>query len=124
MNYLSIEEAIQLHDEILEISGGKRGYNNISLGYLRSALEQIKNDNFYPSITEKVTHLVFSCIKFHPFLDGNKRTSIYLAMIFLDFNGVDVQDFAQKMEDVVVDVAENKISKGGLLEILKKIVDG
>lgn len=123
MNYLNIEEAIELHDEILEISGGKKGYNNISLGYLTSALEQIKNDIFYPSITEKVTHLMFSCIKFHPFLDGNKRTSIYLAMIFLDFNGVDVQDFAQKMEDVVVDVAENKINKEGLLEILKKIVE-
>lgn len=87
MKYLNIHNAIDIHSEIIEFSGGKDSYNKVSIGYLHSALEQIKNDDFYPSIAEKVSHLMFSCIKFHPFIDGNKRSSIYLAMHFLDLNG-------------------------------------
>lgn len=39
------------------------------VGYLASALEHIKNDDYYPTITDKITHLIFSCVKFHPFAD-------------------------------------------------------
>ncbi|EOJ2553474.1 Fic family protein, partial [Campylobacter jejuni] len=32
--------------------------------------------------------LIFSCVKFHPFADGNKRTSIFLGMHFLDLDKI------------------------------------
>lgn len=118
MKYLNIHNAIDIHSEIIELSGGKDGYNQVSIGYLHSALEQIKNDDFYPTITEKVAHLMFSCIKFHPFIDGNKRSSIYLAMHFLDLNGFSVENFPQIMENIVVEVAENTLNKENLLEII------
>lgn len=123
MNYVTLDEAIELHDEIIELFGGKGGYNQVNIGYLASALDQIKNDTFYPTILEKVGHLMFSCIKFHPFLDGNKRTSIHLANFFLEFNDISIEDFSIKMEDVVVDVAENKIDKNELLQILKQFLE-
>ncbi|WP_233424254.1 Fic family protein [Helicobacter suis] len=63
---------------------GLGGYSQTGIGYLASALENIQNDDFYPSFCDKLAHLMFSCIKFHPFNDGNKRTSIYLGMCFLD----------------------------------------
>lgn len=64
MNYVTLDEAIELHDEIIELFGGKGGYNQVNIGYLASALDQIKNDTFYPTILEKVGHLMFSCILF------------------------------------------------------------
>lgn len=63
MIYLSLEDSLQIHDTIIKEMQGLSGYNKTSLGYLASALEHIKNDEFYPSFTDKPTHMMFSCIK-------------------------------------------------------------
>ena len=83
MNYISLSKAIELHDRIVDDFGGIKGYNQTQIGYLESALENIQNDLYYPNIEDKVAHLMFSCIKFHPFSDANKRTSIALSNMFL-----------------------------------------
>ncbi|TQR33820.1 type II toxin-antitoxin system death-on-curing family toxin [Campylobacter sp. MIT 99-7217] len=122
MKYINIDEAIKIHDIIIDKMQGLSGYNKTNIGYLGSALEQIKNDDFYPEFIDKLTHLIFSCIKFHPFNDANKRTSIFLAMHFLDLNGKNVENFAQYMEDVVVKVAEDSLTKQDLRKVLKQFL--
>ncbi|BCD45170.1 type II toxin-antitoxin system death-on-curing family toxin [Helicobacter suis] len=120
MLYLTLEEAVTIHDEIVDLTKGLRGYSQTGIGYLASALENIQNDDFYPSFCDKLAHLIFSCIKFHPFSDGNKRTSIYLGMHFLDINGYCHDNFASTLEDVVVQVAEGTIGKTDLKNILEQ----
>ncbi len=104
-----------MHDEILELTGGLKGINPVSIGYLESALEHIKNDDYYPTFESKIAHLFFSCVKSHPFPDGNKRTAIRLCMhLFLINEKEFADDLEEKLEKVVLDVAENKISKDEL----------
>ncbi|EAH4639648.1 type II toxin-antitoxin system death-on-curing family toxin [Campylobacter jejuni] len=123
MNYISFDEILSLHDEIIENIGGLKGYNDKQIGLLKSALEHMQNDDYYPSFYEKLTHLIFACVKFHPFLDGNKRTAIYSAVYFIRLNKQDeVKEFIVKMEQVVVDLAENKIDKEKLLKLLQEII--
>ncbi|MDA3054298.1 MULTISPECIES: type II toxin-antitoxin system death-on-curing family toxin [unclassified Campylobacter] len=124
MKYLTLNQAISLHDGVLEKMGGLIGYNNAQIGYLASALENIKNDLYYPSIAEKVTHLMFSCVKFHPFLDGNKRSAIMLSKAFLIINEVvfDKDSFYEFMENIVVSVADGSISKEKLQEIFENLL--
>ncbi|EHE4680399.1 type II toxin-antitoxin system death-on-curing family toxin, partial [Campylobacter jejuni] len=94
MNYISFDEILSLHDEIIENIGGLKGYNDKQIGLLKSALEHMQNDDYYPSFYEKLTHLIFACVKFHPFLDGNKRTAIYSAVYFIRLNKQDeVKEF-------------------------------
>ncbi len=120
--YFDIAHAIEVHDWIINESGGMSGINN--LGLLESPLEHIQNDDYYPTIEDKLTHLVFSIIKFHAFSDGNKRSSIALGSYFLKLNGYDyaVKDFVIKMENISVWVAEGKISKEILGEIIKSLI--
>ncbi len=123
LNYISFDEILNLHDEIIENIGGLKGYNDKQIGLLKSALEHMQNDDYYPSFYEKLTHLIFACVKFHPFLDGNKRTAIYSAVYFIRLNKQDeVKEFIVKMEQVVVDLAENKIDKEKLLKLLQEII--
>lgn len=124
MKYISLQDALNIHDIIIQKMQGLGGYNQTNLGYLDSALENIQNDDFYPNFDDKLTHLMFSCIKFHPFNDGNKRTSIYLAMHFLTINDREhlTYNFAQKMEDIVVCVAEDSIDKNELKNILTNML--
>ena len=44
----------------------------------------------YPDLWTKAAALMHSIIANHPFLDGNKRTGLVAAVVFLARNGVDV----------------------------------
>ncbi|WP_170020344.1 Fic family protein [Campylobacter sp. RM16190] len=124
MRYFSINEAIELHDIIMNEIGGKRGFNESQISLLDSVLSSIQNDDYYPSFIDKLTHLIFSCIKFHPFLDGNKRSAIFLAIFFMELNDkADIyEEFAALMEDVVVEVAAGSISKDELRLIIGEFI--
>ncbi|WP_104733161.1 type II toxin-antitoxin system death-on-curing family toxin [Helicobacter felis] len=119
MFYLDLRTAVEIHDEILEITQGLRGYSRTSLGYLQSALNNIQNDIYYPTFESKLAHLVFSCVKFHPFVDGNKRTAVYLAIHFLKLNDKPISADCEKFfEPLVLDIATDKINKKQLEIIL------
>ena len=120
--YLDTIHAVKEHDFIIENSGGLKG--NKDLGLLDSVLEHIKNDVYYPEFEDKVCHLFFSINKNHAFNDGNKRTSIVLAAYFLELNAFDykVGHFIREMENIAVHVADNRIGKELLHEIIKSIL--
>ncbi|MCY3036297.1 MULTISPECIES: type II toxin-antitoxin system death-on-curing family toxin [Aerococcus] len=123
MNYIDIDFAINAHDYVIEEIGGLKGIKDP--GQLESILIHIQNDDYYPSFLDKLTHLVFSLVKFHMFNDGNKRTAISLGAYFMNLNHYTyaVDDFIVEMEDIVVKVAENVVSKDDLKIIIKRILD-
>jgi death-on-curing protein len=121
--YFDIGHAIEVHDWIIENSGGLAGIREI--GNLESALDHIQNDLYYPTFEEKLTHLIFAINKFHAFNDGNKRSSIALGAYFLELNGFDfcVKQFVLEMENIAVWLAENKIEKELLGEIVVSLIE-
>lgn len=118
MNYFSLDYALLVHDLVIEESGGRQGVKDE--GQLGSVLTHIQNDDYYPTFESKLTHLMFSIIQFHMFIDGNKRTSLLLGAYFLNLNHYTyyIDDFIVTMENVVVDVANGKISKDDLQNII------
>ncbi len=120
--YFDIQHAVEVHDWIIENSGGLSGIKD--LGPLESTLEHIQNNLYYPTFEEKLNHLVFAINKFHAFNDGNKRSSLTLGAYFLELNGYDycVQKFVLEMENIVVWLAENKISKDLLLQLVTSLI--
>jgi death-on-curing protein len=122
-NYFKASYAIQIHDKIINISGGIEGVK--TYGNLDSPLTHIQNDDYYPTFEEKLTHLVFSLNKFHAFNDGNKRTSIAMGAFFLEINGLYslVNKFIIEMENIAVIVADNIIDKILLQEIITSIIN-
>lgn len=121
--YFTSAYAINIHDKIIEISGGREGIKNF--GNIDSPLHHIQNDDYYPTFEEKLTHLIFSFNKFHAFNDGNKRTSIAMGAFFLEVNGLDVftNKFIIEMENIAVTVADNLIGKDLLQEIIAAIIN-
>mgnify|MGYP003631381995 CR=1 FL=1 len=122
-NYFDIAHAIETHDFIINESGGSHGMKDI--GLLEGVLEHIQNDLYYPEFELKITHLVFSINKFHAFSDGNKRSSIALGAYFLELNGLEycVDRFIIEMENISVHVADNRIDKDLLYEIIYSIIN-
>ena len=120
--YFDVTHAINVHDWIIEKSGGLAGTKDI--GQLESPLQHIQNDWYYPEIEDKLTHLVFSINKNHAFNDGNKRSSLALGAYFLELNGFDyvVQRFVKKMENIAVWVADNVVDKPLLHQIISSVL--
>jgi len=120
--YFDTVHAVEVHDEIIIKSGGVLGLLN--RGLLDSTLEHVQNDLYYPNLEDKVTHLFHSINKNHSFQDGNKRASIVLSAYFLEINGLDsrVSVFMERMENIAVYVADNKIDKDLLFEIIQSII--
>ncbi|UZJ66440.1 type II toxin-antitoxin system death-on-curing family toxin [Sphingobacterium sp. KU25419] len=85
----------------------------------------MKDDFYYPCFEDKLSHLVFSVIKNHAFNDGNKRSAIGLGAMFLELNGLSswVPKFIIELENIVVYVAANFISKDLLHDIISSILN-
>jgi death-on-curing protein len=119
LTYLTLEQAIDIHAKTVEVSGGGT-LGHLELGKLDSVLQNIQNDDYYPTFEEKLTHLFFSACKFHCFQDGNKRIAITLSAQMLLFNGYMycVSSFLREMENISYHVAAGNIDKELLLEVI------
>ncbi|MBU1669523.1 MAG: type II toxin-antitoxin system death-on-curing family toxin [Actinobacteria bacterium] len=54
---------------------------------------------------------LFHLCKNHPFLDGNKRTAVVAAEMFLGLNGMRLDIADEELEELCLDVASGVISK-------------
>lgn len=123
ITYFDLADVIKYHDFIIEQTTGLPGIKD--KGQLESVLYHIQNDNYYPTFEDKLTHLVYAIVEFHMFYDGNKRTSIIMGAYFLDINGLDglTGTFIEEMENIVLWVAQGRIDKNFLLDIISSILE-
>lgn len=123
--YITLDEAIEIYKLTVQHSGGG-ALGHFDLGRLDSVLQNIQNDDYYPSFVDKITHLFFCACEFHCFEDGNKRIAITLSAQFLLKNGYlsVAQSFLKEMENISYHVAAGKIDKDLLYEIMESILKG
>lgn len=88
-NYLSPEQVLYIHYRLIEQVGGTGGI--LDLGILLSAVNRpqtgFEGRDLYPDLFTKAAALMDSLVRNHPFVDGNKRTAITAAGLFLQLNG-------------------------------------
>lgn len=123
--FLTLEQATEIHRKTVQYSGGGE-LGCYDLGRLESVLENIRNDDYYPTFVDKLTHLFFCTCEFHCFMDGNKRLAITLSAQFLLFNGymTVAKIFFAEMENISYHVAAGKIKKELLHKIMTAMMDG
>ena len=123
--YFTLEEAINIHKLTISHSGGGM-LGHYDLGRLDSVLQNIQNDDYYPSFVDKITHLFYCTCEFHCFADGNKRIAITLSAQFLLINGYMsvAKSFFTTMENISYHVAAGKINKDLLHKIMDEILKG
>lgn len=123
--YITIDRAKIIHQKTIQYSGGGT-LEHFDLGRLESVLQNIQNDDYYPTFSDKMTHLFYCVCEFHCFADGNKRLAITLCAQFLLYNGyvAIAKDFFTMMENISYHVATGKINKDLLCKIMEAIMNG
>lgn len=92
MKYLTVDNLIFIHDEVLKrYGGGAEGiYIPEGRGKLDSMLTRMKNGFFghqpFETLLQKTAFQFQSILQYHPFVDGMKRTGIYSTISFLLMN--------------------------------------
>jgi death-on-curing protein len=105
---------IAIHDEQLAIHGGSAGLRDAAL--LESALDRPRNKWAYEQaeLPELAAAYGFGLARNHPFVDGNKRTSLLAIYTFLGINGVDFIVPEAEAAAMILSLAAGEVSEQSL----------
>lgn len=89
MRYLSAEDILLIHSVLIDETGGAHGLRDqhAVLSLEKSPQQKTYDKELYPTIFHKAALYARDIILNHPFVDGNKRTGITSAFVFLENNG-------------------------------------
>jgi len=122
MIYLTPEQVLFIHSRLVTETGGSHGVRD--LGLLESAVARPRatfdGKELYPDLFTKTAALMDSLINNHPFLDGNKRTGITAAGLFLLLNGCKLTASPQELETITLRVAMEGMEVSALATWIRK----
>ena len=111
MRYLSAQELLVIHSEIIDLTGGLHGVRDINL--LQSIIEKSRGrfggKELYKGIFLKASVYLQSLVQYHVFVDGNKRSAVGAVNRFLFLNGYELQATNKEVESFVLKVAVKKL---------------
>ena len=112
MKYLTAEQVLFIHARLIEETGGSHGVRDLDM--LMSALGRARasfnEQDLNPDLFSKAAALMDSLIRNHPFVDGNKRTGVTAAGLFLYRNGYRLTADSNNLVEMTMLVAKSQTS--------------
>ena len=122
--HLTIQVVREIHDQALKGFGGLQGVRDESL--LASAVlapqSTFGGKSPYIDLIDVAAAYLFYLCRNHPFLDGNKRTAMVAAIVFLRLNGIEPAPDSQRWEKLMLDVGASKIDRDETTARLRKLL--
>lgn len=119
--FLMLDEVLALHGEQIDWFGGSHGIRDPAL--LDSALStpraSFDGSFLHPTLFEMAAAYLFHLCRNHPFVDGNKRTALKVALVFLGMNDLEIEAAGDELVNLVLGVAKGKISKAEIAVFLQ-----
>jgi death-on-curing protein len=110
MRYLTATQILLIHSMLIDEYGGSHGVRDhatlLSLEHLPA--QSAFGKELYPTVFHKAAVYARNIITAHPFLDGNKRTGITAASVFLENNGYTAHAKDGEIEAYAVHIARSK----------------
>ncbi len=120
--FLTLDEVIEIHREIIEQYGGSLGIRDLCL--LKSAVAMpragVGDQYSHSDLFEMAAAYLFHIVRNHPLIDGNKRTGAMAAYTFLKLNRVNLTARESGFERIVRRVAEGKMDKASVTAFLRQ----
>ncbi len=121
--FLTLAEVVAIHSDQIGRYGGQAGIREMAL--LESAVAQpqasFTGQFLHEDLFEMAAAYAFHISQNHPFFDGNKRTALASALVFLRLNEIQILDPKSLLIDTMYEVAQNKLGKRQLAAVLKKL---
>lgn len=122
--HLSKGIVLEIHEAVLKEFGGLEGIADERL--LESAIAapqaSFGGKSPYRDIVEVAAAYLYFICRNHAFLDGNKRTAMAAAIVFLRLNGIEPEPDSDDWENLVLDVAASRLDRGQTTERVRELV--
>lgn len=122
-DFLTVDEVHLIHEEGLARYGGAGGVRDA--GALESAVAMPQatfgGDFVHADLYAMAAAHAFHIAQNQPFVDGNKRTGLGAALVFLDLNGIEIADPGGRLYEAMIALAERRLDKPGLAELLRAL---
>jgi len=116
---------LAVHLRQLAEHGGGEGIREE--GLLQSALARPQNILAYsappPDMASLATAYAYGIARNHPFVDGNKRTALIVARLFLLLNGMDLVATQEEKYSIFLALAADELSEDGLANWVRAHLD-
>lgn len=121
--FLTLAEVLLIHKEQIERFGGTSGIRDIGLVESAIAMPQagFGGEYLHASIFEMAAAYAYHIAENQPFLDGNKRTALAAALVFLDMNGIVIEDPKGRLYEAMIKLGTRKQDKRGMAKLLSEL---
>jgi len=118
MIIITTEEIIEVHNKLIQATGGSHGIRDMRLleSSVMSCTQTFGSEELYPTVIEKASRLAFSVCKNHPFIDGNKRVAVTVLLVVLRMNGVTLSFTQQELITLGLGIADGSIDYDNIIE--------
>ncbi len=121
--FLTLDEVLDLHEDQIQRFGGSSGVRDQAL--LESAVavpsSTFAGEYLHPDLFEMAAAYAFHIAENQPFLDGNKRTALNTALVFLDINRWVVNDPELRLYDAMIAISAHEFDKQGLAALFREL---
>ena len=120
--FLTLDEVLGIHADQIRRYGGRPGLRD--LGLLQSALAMPETtfggEFLHGTVFEMAAAYLFHLARNHPFVDGNKRTALMSAMVFLGLNGQRLDAESGALYELAEGVAAGSVDKAEVSVFLRR----
>ena len=123
ITFLTLVEVVEIHSDQIQHYGGSEGIRDMNLLSSAVAMPYASFSGMFlhSDLHEMAAAYAFHICQNHPFVDGNKRTALASALIFLELNGVSVSDSQGKLYEAMVSLASGNVTKVDFAKILREL---
>jgi death-on-curing protein len=123
ITFLTVEDVIAIHAQQVARFGGSPGLRD--RGLLESAVAQpqasFDGQHVHHDLFDMASAYHFHLVQNHAFIDGNKRIGLAAALVFLDLNGVPIDEGTDVLYELTVAVARGECTKSEVADALRGI---
>jgi len=121
--FLTVPEVLALHRDQLRLFGGADGIRDAAALQSAVAVPRSTFDGLFlhEDLFQMAAAYAYHLAENQPFLDGNKRTALNAALVFLDINGWLVADPEMRLYDAMIAISTHALDKAGLADLLREL---
>jgi death on curing protein len=121
--FLTVADVLELHRDQLEFFGGSAGVRDEAAltSAVATPMATFGGEFLHIDMFEMAAAYAFHIAENQPFVDGNKRTALNAALVFLDLNGYAVADPDELLYDAMIAIGTRRMTKTELGDLLRRL---
>ena len=120
--FLTVDDVLDLHRDQIERYGGDLGIRDRGLIEAAVAMprQSFSGQILHADLFEMAAAYAFHLAESQAFLDGNKRTGLAAAYVFLELNGYVLSRDEDRLYDAMIAIGTHQLDKAGLAKVLRE----